>query len=54
MAGVYAYPCVDSAFVIGREHPYRASWLSLVTDSASEADGINAEWNNLVQKLKRC
>jgi len=39
-------PCVDDAFQIDREHPYKAQYRFLVNDAEPNADWINGEWDS--------
>lgn len=39
-------PCVEGAFVIDRQHPYRARYRFLITDAAPDHDWLDARWHD--------
>ncbi len=38
-------PCVDGEFTIDEQHPYKAKYRFLVTDSAPKPEWLNEQWN---------
>lgn len=42
-------PCVEGAFVINKDQPYRGKYRYLVTDEAPDATWLEAEWSKWVE-----
>lgn len=39
-------PCVEGAFVIDRQNPYRARYRCLITDAAPDSDWLDSQWQD--------
>jgi lysophospholipase L1-like esterase len=37
-------PCVDDAFVIDRDHPFKSRYRCLITDAAPDPEWLNEQW----------
>ena len=42
-------PCVDDAFVIDRDHPYKARYRFLVTDAKPDREWLDGQWKSWCQ-----
>lgn len=41
-------PCVEEAFVIDRDHPFRARYRYLITDAMPDPEWLDQQWNDWV------